>query len=94
MVFPTKKCIGIGQWPKRKDIKNRWTRHLKELSSIIKPAVNSGFQSRITWTADVDEAIINEKNGVSHAKIASELGNGLTRNDINNRWTRHLKGVA
>jgi len=28
---------------------------------------------------------------ISFAKIASELGNGLSRNDIMNRWYSHLK---
>jgi len=28
---------------------------------------------------------------ISFAKIASELGNGLTKNDILNRWNRQLK---
>jgi len=28
---------------------------------------------------------------ISFAKIASELGNGLSKNDIVNRWNRHLK---
>ena len=28
---------------------------------------------------------------ISFAKIASKLGNGLARNDIMNRWNRHLK---
>jgi hypothetical protein len=28
---------------------------------------------------------------ISYAKIASELGNGQKKNDIKNRWNRHLK---
>ena len=85
----------LGNGLNRNDIINRWTKHLKELSGIIKPAVKRGFQSRITWTADDDRAIMRmKKDGVSYEKIASELGNGLPRNDITNRWTRHLKGVV
>ena len=46
----------------------------------------------ITWTADVDEAMMRMiMDGVSYKKIASELGNGLKTNDIKNRCTRHLK---
>jgi len=30
-------------------------------------------------------------DGDSFAKIASELGDGLTHSDIKNRWTHHLK---
>ncbi len=56
---------------------------MKELSGIIKPAVKRGAKSRITWTVDNDEAIMRmKKDGVSFAKIASELGDGLNRNDI------------
>ena len=39
------------------DIYNRWT-SLKESSSIIKPFVHGGKQSSITWTAEVNEAIM------------------------------------
>jgi hypothetical protein len=31
------------------------------------------------------------ESGSSLAKIAPELGNGLKRNDIKNRWNHHLK---
>jgi hypothetical protein len=30
-------------------------------------------------------------DNTSFTKIASKLGNGLARNDIINRWNRHLK---
>ncbi len=74
------------------DIKNRRNRELKKSSSIIKPAVQSGFPSRFTWTADVDATIVRMRtDGDSFPKIASELGNGLARHDIINRWNRHLK---
>ena len=78
---------------KENDIKNRWNRHLKESSGINKPPVQTGFPSRITWTAEVDASIESMINAsVSFSKIASKLGNGLKENDIKNRWNRHLKG--
>ena len=54
--------------------------------------VRKGPQSRITWTAELDGAItrmITDRN--SYHKIAPELGNGLTGNGVNNRWTQYLK---
>ena len=82
----------LGSGLKMHDIKNRWNRHLNELSSIIKPAVQTGFPSSITWTADVDTTIVRMRaDDISFAKIASELGHGLKRSDIKNRWNRHLK---
>ena len=74
------------------DIINRWHTKLKKSSSIIKPAVQGGFPSRITWTEDVDATIVRMRtDGESFPKIASELGNGLASHDIMNRWNRHLK---
>ena len=74
------------------DIYYRWTGYLKELSGIIKPAVKTGPKSSIIWTADVDVMIVRMRtDDISFAKIASKLGNGLTRNDILNRWNRQLK---
>ena len=65
---------------------------MKESSGITKPAVQGGFPSRITWTADDDESIARMRaDNISFAKIASKLGNGLKRNDIKNRWNHHLK---
>jgi len=65
---------------------------LKELSGIIKPAVQAGRRSSITWTAEDDATIVRMRtDGFTFAKIASELGNGLTNSDIKNRRTRHLK---
>ena len=88
-------ALELGNGLNRSDIFNRWTRHLTESSGIIKPAVKVGAKSRITWTEDVDEAIMRmKKDGVSYFEIALELGNGLKTNDILNRWTRHLKIVA
>ena len=82
----------LGNGLKMHDIKNRWNRHLNKLSSIIKPAVQTGFPSSITWTADVDTTIVRMRaDDISFAKIASELGNGLKENDIKNRWYHHLK---
>ena len=74
------------------DIKNRWYKVLKKSSSIIKPAVQSGFPSRINWTDVMDATIVRMRtDGDSFTKIASKLGNGLSTNDILNRWNRHLK---
>jgi hypothetical protein len=82
----------LGNGLSKDDIKNRWNRHLKESSSITKPPVQPGFPSRITWSEDADASIMRMRaDGVSFAKIASELGNGLKTNDIKNRWYYHLK---
>ena len=82
----------LGNGLSEDDIRNRWTRYLKESSGIIKPPVQVGRHSSITWTADVDAAIVRMRtDGVSYSKIASKLGDGLTKMDIYNRWTRHLK---
>ncbi len=82
----------LGKDLNRGDICYRWINHLEESSGIIRPAVQLGEQSCITWTADVDGAIVRMRtDGDSYPKIASELGNGLSTNDIKNRWTCHLK---
>jgi hypothetical protein len=82
----------LGNGLSKNDIKNRWYKDLKKSSSIIKPAVQSGFPSRFTWTEDVDETIVRMRTGgVSFAKIASELGNGFAGHNIKHRWNRHLK---
>jgi hypothetical protein len=82
----------LGNGLKENDIKNRWYVHLKKSSSIIKPAVPGGFPSRFTWTADVDATIVRMRaDDISFPKIASELGNGLSTNDVSNRWNRFLK---
>jgi hypothetical protein len=57
-----------------------------------KIAMKTGPLSKITWTEEVDatiERLIGD--GVSYAKIALELGDGLSKNDIAHRWNRHLK---
>jgi hypothetical protein len=65
---------------------------LKKSSSIIKPAVQGGFPSHINWTDVIDATIVRMRtDGVSCAKIASKLGNGLKKADIENRYNRHLK---
>jgi hypothetical protein len=77
---------------KENDTKSRWHTKLKKSSGIIKPPVQTGFPSRITWTEDVDASIVRMRaDDISYAKIALKLGNGLVRNDIINRWNRHLK---
>ena len=85
----------LGNGIKLSDINNRWNRHLKKSTDIIKPQVPSCRTSRITWTAEMDARIKRMKaDGYSYAKIALELGNGLKRNDINNWWTFHLKLIV
>ena len=82
----------LGNGLKRQDISNRRNRHSKESSGMIKPALQPGFPSRITWTAEDDATIVRMRaEDISFAKIVSELGNGLKRNDIKNRWYHHLK---
>jgi len=82
----------LGNGLSRNDISNRWYDHLKESSGITKPPVPTGFPSRITWTAEDDATIVRMRaEDISFAKIESELGNGLKRNDIQNRWYRLLK---
>jgi hypothetical protein len=82
----------LGNGLSKSDIVNRWNRYLKKSSSITKPPMQPGVKSRITWTEDIDASIERMiDDGVSCAKIASELGNGLSKNDIENRWNRHLK---
>ena len=72
------------------DIVHMWTRSAK-MSGIIKPPAQAGRRSSITWTADAHETTTRMiGDGVSYAQIASELGNGLKRNDIYYRWVRHL----
>jgi len=73
-------------------IRHRWDDHLKESSGIIKPPVQAGFPSRITWSTEDDATIVRMRaEDISFANIASELGNGRAKNDILNRWNRHLK---
>jgi len=44
------------------------------------------------WTEEVDASIEGLiKDGVSYAKIASKLGNGLSKGIVEKRWNRHLK---
>ena len=82
----------LGNDRTKMDIYYRWTGYLMELSGIIKPPVQPGIPSRITWTADVDATIVRMRaEDISFATIASELGDGLKENDIKNRWNRHLK---
>ena len=82
----------LGNGLSKSNIYHRWNGHLKELSSIIKPLVKPGQKSSITWTEDDDASIVRMRaDDISYAKIASELGNGLSTNDIVNRWNRHLK---
>ena len=76
----------LGNGLKHKDINDRWNKHVKRSSGIIKPPVPAGPKSSITWTVDDDAAIVRMRtDDISFAKIASKLGNGLTRNDIMNK---------
>ena len=82
----------LGNGLSENDIRNRWHRELKVLSGIIKPPGKTGPRSSITWTVDVDATIGKMRtDGISFAKIASKLGNGLKDIDIRNRWNSHLK---
>ena len=82
----------LGNGMTESDIKNRWFRVLKKKSGIISQARQRGFPSRITWTEDVDASILRRRaDGVSFAKIASELSNGLKTDDIKHRFNRLLK---
>ena len=82
----------LGNGLSKNDISQRWYGHLKELSGIIKPPVKAGPHSKIIWTEEVDASIVRMKeDGISYAKIALELGNGLSKNDIAHRWNRHLE---
>ena len=46
----------------------------------------------IAWTADLDDAIVRMiGDSFSYKDLASELGNGLNKNDIVHRWHNHLK---
>jgi len=82
----------LGNGLSKNDISNRWHKYLKKSSSIIKPAVQGGFPSHINWTDVIDATIVRMRtDGVSCAKIASKLGNGLKKADIENRYNRHLK---
>jgi hypothetical protein len=70
----------LGNGLTENDIKNRWYKVLKKSSGIIRPARQGGFPSSISWTEDVDASIMRRRaDGVSFAKIASELGNGLKK---------------
>ena len=82
----------LGNGITENDIRNRWYRELKKSSGITKPPVQRGIPSSITWTTDMDATIVRMRaDDYSFAKIASKLGNGLKKNDIQNRWSRHLK---
>jgi hypothetical protein len=88
----TKIAWKLGNGLSTSNIAQRWYRYLMKSSNITKPPVQPGFPSRITWSEDVDASIVRMRaDGISFAKIASELGNGLSRNDIMNRWYSHLK---
>jgi hypothetical protein len=85
-------ALKLGNGLSKNDVQRRWDRKLSKSSGITKPAVQPGFPSRITWTADADATIERMKaDGIIYAEIAAELGNGLSKNDVQNRWTRHLK---
>jgi len=85
-------ALELGNGLSKSEIAHRWNAHLKEKSGIIKPPMKTGPLSKITWTEEVDatiERLIGD--GVSYTKIALELGDGLSKNDIAHRWNRHLK---
>jgi hypothetical protein len=82
----------LGNGLSKSEVEKRWDRKLSKSSGIIKPAVKPGFRSRITWTEDADATIVRMKaDGIIYTEIAAELGNGLSKHDVQHRWTRHLK---
>jgi hypothetical protein len=88
----SKMASKLGNGLTENDIRSRWHTKLKKSSGIIKPAVQTGFPSRFTWTAEDDATIVRMRtDGESFPKIASELGNDLASHDIMNRWNRHLR---
>ncbi len=50
--------IALDYGLKVNDTKNRWNRELKNKQGIIMPAGKRGRKSSITWTPDVDAAIV------------------------------------
>jgi hypothetical protein len=86
-------ALKLGNGLSKNEVQKRWDRKLSKSSGIIKPAVPGGFPSRITWTEeDADATIVRMKaDGIIYAEIAAELGNGLSNNDVQLRWNRHLK---
>ena len=55
-------------------------------------AAAKAAQRDAKWSAEDDASIESMMDdGVSFAKVASKLGNGLTETDIKNRWYRELK---
>ncbi len=85
-------ALTLGKGLKKNDISNRWHIKLKELSGIIKPPVQSGQHSSITWTAEDDATIVSmSPGGSSYTKIALALGQGLKKNDTSSRWHFKLK---
>jgi hypothetical protein len=73
-------ALVLGEGLKWNDINNRWNRELKESSGIIKPHVQRGTQSSITWTAEVDATIMSMLGGgSSYTEIALALGKGLKK---------------
>ena len=59
----------------------------EEAQRVAKAAVKAA-----KWLAEVDASIESMiDGGVSFAKIALKLGNGLSTNDIKHRWYDHLK---
>ena len=66
------------------------------VSGLFRPrAAAKAAERDAKWTAEVDasiESMIND--GASLAKIASKLGNGLSKMDIYYRWTGYLKELS
>ena len=63
----------------------------KEAENAQRQRVAKAAERDAKWTADVDAIMVRMVGGGStFSKTASELGNGLTIDDIENRWNRHL----
>ena len=62
----------------------------KEAENAQRQRVAKAAERDAKWTADVDAIMVRMVGGGStFSKTASELGNGLTIDDIKNRWNRH-----
>ena len=82
---------GLGNGLKRSGINHRWNYSSKKSTGIIKPPVQAGWHSSITWTVEVDKAITCMiADNSTYTNIALELGNGLNRSEIFNRWKKCL----
>ena len=77
---------------RRKVGEKGYENRIRLMSAKERMKMKAGRKSCIAWTADLDDAIVRMVgDSVSYKDIASELGNGLNKNDITHRWNNHLK---